>query len=535
MDHFPSEVLSAFFALVKRFASSNRCRSGAARVNAEVKVLIGLSGVCRHWRQAVLNDGTLWTDVPVDTARAGCGQLLRIILERSKQSTISVTASVLFSTADQETIEDVLKIIAENFNRIGDLTLDTDSSSFPEGWTSPAPMLRKLRINNRGPCAPLTAMFGGQTPRLESLTLSGFVACPAGFLHSLKHLALKLPLTHTPVLATAVVDLLAAAPSIETLSFTSFLSITNNCPHSLKAAPPRLRNVLFRRCDTVSILPHLVIPKEAELHILVDHRTFRLGINLQSTDHHILAALPPFPETYLFLSTSPKLVIEVGETLNWFAIALIDAISANLRLKISECSGRIPADFVRRSLETIPSHPYLKTAGNITMSIPPTAAGVPWASWFKGFAFATQLSVRALPAEVVLRALMRTDEDGLPICPRLKRVGFYGTRFSAIPADWRLVAKLFLFRAAIGFPLQKVAVTERGAVKDFGPPAWLGALVDSEADQLHEVSYPPSFRVPIPTLCLLQVPPVTELAPYGRSRLLSKGLDPSTLEGCTLL
>lgn len=216
----------------------------------------------------------------------------------------------------------------------------------------------------------------------------------------------------------------------------------------------------------------------------------------RSPDHHILAALPPFPETEIFSITSPKLVIEISQTLGWFAIALTDAISTNLRLKISECSGQVPADFIRRSLEAIPSHPYLRTASNVTMSIPPTIADVSWPSWLREFAFVSQLSIRTLPAEVVVHALMRTDGDGLPVCPRLKRVGFYGVGSSAVSVDSRSIAKLFLFRVATGFPLQKVTVMERGVVKNIGPPAWLGFLLDNEADQLHGVSNPRSFHPP---------------------------------------
>ena len=427
----------------------------------------------------MLGDGTLWTEVPVDTARPGCGKLLWSVLERSKQSTISVTASVFLSTTNQETIEKVMKIVAEGSSRIGGLILDTDSASFLEGWTFPAPMLRKLRINNRGPCTPLTTTFAGHIPRLESLTLSGFTECPAGFLGNLKHLALKLPPTHPPILTTAVINLLVAAPNIEVLSLTSFLSVIDNSSPSLEATLPRLRNALFRKCDTVSILPHITIPKEAELHISVDHRMFGLGVDLPPAGNHILLALPPSLETHLFLPASPKLVIEIGETLGGFAIALSRVGSTSLCLKMSECSGRVPLSFVRRSLEAVPRHAYLKTARNVTVSIPPTVPGILWSLWLKNFALATQLSVRALPAKVVLDALMRTDEDGLPICPRLQRIGFYGVGSDTLPVDSKLITKLFLFRMATGFSLQRVTVMERGVIRDFKSPAWLDGILGS--------------------------------------------------------
>jgi hypothetical protein len=154
VDHIPPEVLSAFFALVKQLARSEHHRSNVARVNAEIKTLIELSGVCRYWRQVILGDGTLWTDVPIDTARGGCANLLRSVLERSKQSTVSVTASILLATTGQVMIEEVMEIIAEGCSRIGDLTLDVDSASVLEEWTPPASTLRRLRINNRGPVRP---------------------------------------------------------------------------------------------------------------------------------------------------------------------------------------------------------------------------------------------------------------------------------------------------------------------------------------------------------------------------------------------
>lgn len=151
---------------------------------------------------------------------------------------------------------------------------------------------------------------------------------------------------------------------------------------------------------------------------------------------------------------------------------------------MTECSGRIPVDFLRRSLEAIPSHIYFKTARNVTISTPPTVPGILWSSWLEKFRFATQLSVRTLPAEVILHALMRTDGDGLPVCPRLKRVGFYNTGTSAVRMDPKLIARLFLFRGATGFPLEMATVMECGVVKDFGPPPWLGDLVGPPIDRL---------------------------------------------------
>ena len=482
VNRLPPEILSVLFALVKRLASSKHCRSGVAMVSAEIKVLIKLSSVCRHWRQAALGDGTLWTDIPVDTGRPECGKLLLSALERSKQSTVSVTGSVFSSTTNKETIKEVMEIVIGCSNRIGDLVLDIDSNSFLEGWTSPAPALRSLCINNRGPCAPLTMMFSGKTPQLKSLTLSGFVGYPAGFLGNLKHLTLKLPLGHPPILTSTLVDLLVAAPKVEALSLASFLLVINNTPPLLKATLPRLRNALFRKCDTVSILPCIVIPEEAELHISVHHRTLGSGIDLPLADRHILLALPPFMETRFSPSTSTKLVVEIGETLGGFAIALTRAGSANLYLKMSECSGRVPLDFVRRSLEAIPRHAYLKTARNIAISIPPTVSGVLWSSWLEGFTLVTQLSVRALPAEVALGALMRTGGDGLPVCPCLKSVRFHGMGSSPVLADSKSITKLFLFRIATGFSLERVTVIDCGVVRDFKPPMWLVGLLGSETD-----------------------------------------------------
>jgi hypothetical protein len=327
-------------------------------------------------------------------------------------------------------------------------------------------------------------MFSGQIPRLESLTLSGFTGCSAGFLRNLKHLALKLPLPHRPIQTTAIVDLLTAAPNVENLSLTSFLFVMDDSPSSFKAVLPQLRNLLLRRCDAVLILPHIAVPKGAELHISVDHRVLGSGIPPHLVDRHILLALPPSLDTHLTLPASPKLVIEVGENLDGFAIGLTSTGSTKLCLKVSECSGQASLDFVRRSLEAIPSHSYLKTAGNVTISIPPTVPGVVWSTWFKRFALATQLGVRALPAETVVDALMRTDEDGLPVCPRLKHIVFYSAGLGTELMGSKLISKLFLFRVAIGFPLEKITFMERGVAKEFKPPAWLVDNFGSRTDKV---------------------------------------------------
>lgn len=206
---------------------------------------------------------------------------------------------------------------------------------------------------------------------------------------------------------------------------------------------------------------------------------------MPTADRHILLALPPSLERHLSLPTPSKLIIEIGETLSGFAIALTRVGSTDLCLKISECSGRVPLGFLRRSIEVVPHHSYLKTARNVTISIPPTVPGVSWPSWFREFTLATQLGVRSLPAEVVLDALMRTDGDGLPACPCLKRVGFYNMGSNAVPVDPKKIANLFLFRVATGFPLERITVMERGVTKDFKPPEWLDDWLGSGTDQLH--------------------------------------------------
>ena len=315
-----------------------------------------------------------------------------------------------------------MKIITKDFSHIRDLTLDIDSTLLLEEWTSPALALHKLCINNWGPCTPLTMMFFSYIPQLESLTLPGFTRCPAGFLGSLKHLALKLPLTHPPIQITTIVDFLAAAPNIEALSQTSFLFMIDNSLPSFKAAFPQLQNLLLQRCDTLSILPHIFIPREAELHILVDYCALGFGISLPPADHHILLILPSLLKAYLLLPTSPKLIIEVDKTLSGFAITLTSTDSRNLHLKLSECSGQAPLGFMQRSLEAIPCHMYLRTTRNITTSIPPIISSIAWSSWLERFAFATQLSIRALPAELVLGTLMRTNGDSLLVCPSLRHV-----------------------------------------------------------------------------------------------------------------
>ena len=47
MDHFPPEILSAFFVLVKQHAPSGHHWSNLARVNAKLKTLIELLGMLR--------------------------------------------------------------------------------------------------------------------------------------------------------------------------------------------------------------------------------------------------------------------------------------------------------------------------------------------------------------------------------------------------------------------------------------------------------------------------------------------------------
>jgi len=149
-------------------------------------------------------------------------------------------------------------------------------------------------------------------------------------------------------------------------------------PHlSSKLHFPGCKMCCFRDATTFQFC-HMIIPKEVELHISVDHCPITFGIPLPSVDHYILLIHPPFLNAYLTLSEHPKLIIKIGKKLNRFTIGLTSIGSTKICLKVSKCSGQVSLDFLWRSLEAIPCHPYLKPTRNITKSVLPTLPRIVW-------------------------------------------------------------------------------------------------------------------------------------------------------------
>lgn len=213
------EVLAYIFAMVAK--STIISFPPFLESHSAPYVWLRVSHVCRFWRVTALSFASLWTTVDAAQPR-----LVGMALARSRTAPLKVILRDRVCDARVAATLESLQIraqIAEHCGRIEELHVEPHFSyglGLLKSFRRPAPMLRSLTIDNVDDSAArqLPQMFSGVTPKLERLSLGGFVFWPGNKFKNLTQVCLHdQPKSTRPGLRTFL-DFLAASPSLQQLS-----------------------------------------------------------------------------------------------------------------------------------------------------------------------------------------------------------------------------------------------------------------------------------------------------------------------------
>ncbi|KAG9047099.1 hypothetical protein FS837_003084 [Tulasnella sp. UAMH 9824] len=219
-----------------------------------MKALYPTRMVSRTWRDAIDSTPLLWnvvsSSVPlrvnITAIQRSCNCPLNIYLTRH---------TLRYSQIDYNGF---LELVAKEIGRwsIGRLYLRSpDSDVYSQYFTSPAPLLRHLRVSSdgwEGPLIPVT-LFSGIAPRLEDLEIDAVpIDWTPSFIHGLKDLSI-LNMTEAQLSTQQVLDILASIPSLENLGLCD--STFDHHLQSSQARPaliqfPSLKGIELRGVNT---------------------------------------------------------------------------------------------------------------------------------------------------------------------------------------------------------------------------------------------------------------------------------------------
>ena len=228
--------------------------------------VIGLTHVCRAWREVFISRSSLWADFDCED-----GEKTGIYLERSKASPISLT---LRRTGDISSHDPLFQIIPHDIGRLKSLSIVGTPKTvrlITPHLSHPAPLLEHLSIFAGGEKPPLlhpastSALFNENLPSLRTLRLE----CIRTELHWRNMDSLtSFVLGQTPpgeVTVNQLLDFFESAPrlcEVELRSTTPTTSAQNGRLVSLTC----LKRMHICDCGPASVLlDHLLIPVGAKL------------------------------------------------------------------------------------------------------------------------------------------------------------------------------------------------------------------------------------------------------------------------------
>ena len=470
----PPEILSAIFhfTLYQPFPRLHAAQL-LVRHRAHIHVLAELALVCRRWRNTVLNDGTLWANLPVQTSRSDCRESTTTVLERSKNAMLNV--SVVCDDDTNSTHEDVFSEISKNFSRIKSLHFATTSPGMLRNLSASAPKLETLEIFTAEEPEELEFLFGGNLPALRSLVLAGFPSWPCGLFLNLKDLCLILPPSHPATRVSTLIEVMAGSPNIEQIRMSAFIFVVDDSPPSSMVRLPNLQKFTMRDCDSATILSHTIIPATADIKVVIDHHRMRTTMGISSRDYHILSLIPRDLSGTGLLAESTMFVLQQNRKVG-FGIGFYRSRSSQPSLRILDHSKSVDL-FARRSIEALESHPH--HFRNVKDLSTPLSAGVvvPWPGLLRSFERLERLSVVAFHAPSVLSALMVVGQDNHPICPTLRRLDIHEKGGDVIALDEEDMDRFFAARAALGCAAANVNVRWSGGMK-----TWDCKAVDGQTE-----------------------------------------------------
>jgi len=232
--------------------------------NSDDGALIGLTHVCRGWRELFISRPSLWTRLDCTHA-----DKTRAYIERSKTSPLDIClgeSDVAFC------LEEALLLAVPHFGRLGTLSVFgcEDLPVLVKHLSCSVPLLSKLEINlacDEHSVLPNT-LFNGDLSSLRELRLVGVVTTlPWRGLSKLT----RLNLCHVSgdnILLTQLLDFFESAPHLRHIRLHDSIPTSSNAPADRVVSLPHLKDLSIIAQSVHSILlNHLSIPAGVSLRL----------------------------------------------------------------------------------------------------------------------------------------------------------------------------------------------------------------------------------------------------------------------------
>lgn len=406
IQDLPTELLWAIFRAVQGRDLRPRPSTSLSCYRSRLYRLASLLLVCKGWRETILEDGVLWSAVPVDTSRPDCLESISTVLERSNGAELELSVYLDGSSVVGRT-GDIVRTLRYQRARVRSLYLSASPHCVPE---------REDQLLGIAADA-IAAINEFMLPELHPPA-----RYPTSLFQSLSNLSLSLPRSAAAVDVSTILNIIKSCEGLERLSLTSFRSVKRDCPPTSAVQMPRLFRISLRDCDSATILSHIATPATSFVDVVMDSRRTR-----RSPPHtHILTAFPHFPTNTHALKVITRLILEEDEDRHELSLGLGPFHSRSSSLVIR---NRCPSSekFIPKSLDAIAAHPHFGAIRSFTFSCT-SCAPASWSLVLNGFPLLSELNTPIQHATDAVCALMHTRFDESPLCPSLERIRFRAHR-----------------------------------------------------------------------------------------------------------
>lgn len=446
IQEFSTELLYSIFRMVQGRDQRPSSSVSLRCYRCWLRRLILLSLVCKSWRGVVLEYGVLWASIPVDTTRSGYLESTSTMLKRSNGAELELSVYLVADSNSPGHTLGVTRTFIHQGARIRSLHLSADS----------------YQISKRGPRLPETAANAIATIR-EFILPEPHITTqhPTNPFQKLSNLSVSLPSSAVAVNLSVILEIIKSCPVLEFLRLASFFPINEDCPPTSRTEMPNLLRLSLRRCDSATILSHVVTPKTSFIDVVMNPRRTRPS----PTHAHILTAFPHLPTNIRALEETTRLVLEDDESNGGFTLDLSPLCSRSPSLVII---NRSPSSkkFIPRSLSAIAAHPYFGTIQSFTFSCSsrlPTS----WSIVLNRFSLLSELNTSTRHATDVVCALIHPRSDGSPLCPSLGRINFRTRSGREVPGvDPVLFTAFRRFREEYCCPAVKITLRRPGRERE---------------------------------------------------------------------
>ena len=256
--------------------------------------LIGLTHVCRSWREIFISRSSLWTRLDLESV-----EKTQVYIERSKSTPLKIHLEPPYE-------EEALLLAIPHIRRLKTLSVYGDSDELlpvlVEHFSCPLPLLVDLKVDFKSdddddddggvPTLP-HELFNRDLSSLRELTLMGVITpLPWRDLSDLTTFNLCTP--NDEILLTQLLDFFESASHLRHIRLYNSLPSSSNAPTKRVVSLPHLKDLSITTNQLHSILlNHLSIPAGASL---------RLEFEFDDEDSPISSHLPESPGNFCNLS-----------------------------------------------------------------------------------------------------------------------------------------------------------------------------------------------------------------------------------------